>query len=178
MRGLSLVVANGGHSSSQCAGLSLSRPLLLQSTGSRCTGSVVVAHGPSCSAACGIFPDQCSNPCCLHWQADSQPLRHHGSPGRWILNHCATREVPSFLFITKQYSLVWNGYTTSCLSIHQLMGIWIVLPVINNAAMNIWHKSLCGCISKFLKGICKVFQREFVILLKSTPIQHPSSLLS
>ena len=33
-----------------------------------------------CSAACGIFPDQVSNPCPLHWQADSQPLRHQGSP--------------------------------------------------------------------------------------------------
>ena len=40
----------------------------------------IVAHGPSCSAACGIFPDQGSNPCPLHWQADSQPLRHQGSP--------------------------------------------------------------------------------------------------
>ena len=80
MRGLSPVATSGGHSSSRCAGLSLSRPLLLRSTGSRCAGSVVVAHGPSCSAACGIFPDRGSNPCPLHWQADSQPLRHQGSP--------------------------------------------------------------------------------------------------
>ena len=80
VRGLSLVAASGGHSSSRCAGLSLSRPLPLRSTGSRRTGSVTVAHGPSCSAACGIFPDQGSNPCPLHWQADSQPLRHQGSP--------------------------------------------------------------------------------------------------
>ena len=80
MRGLSPVAASGGHSSSQCMGLSLSRPLSLRSTGSRCAGSVVVAHRPSCSAACGIFPDQGSNPCPLHWQADSQPLRHQGSP--------------------------------------------------------------------------------------------------
>ena len=78
--GFSLVAASGGHSSSRCAGLSLLRPFLLRSTGSRCAGSVVVAHGPSCSAACGIFPDQGSNPCPLHWQADSQPLRHQGSP--------------------------------------------------------------------------------------------------
>ena len=34
------------------------------------------SRGPSCSAACGIFPDQGLNPCPLHWQADSQPLRH------------------------------------------------------------------------------------------------------
>ena len=80
VRGLSLVAASRGHSSSQCAGLSLSRPLLLRSTGSRRAGSVVVAHGPSCSAACGIVPDQGSNPCSLHWQADSQPLHHQGSP--------------------------------------------------------------------------------------------------
>ena len=78
--GFSLVAASRGHSSSRCAGLALSRPLLLRSTSSRRAGSVVVAHGPSCSAACRIFPDQGSNPCPLHWQADSQPLRHQGSP--------------------------------------------------------------------------------------------------
>ena len=80
MRGLSLVAASGGHSSSRCAGLSLSWPLLFRSTGSRRAGSVIVAHGPSCSVARGILPDQGSNPCPPHWQADSQPLRHQGSP--------------------------------------------------------------------------------------------------
>ena len=80
VRGLSPVPASGGHSSSRCVGLSLSQPLPLRSTGSRRAGSIVVAHGPSCSAACGIFPDQGSNPCPLHWQADSQPMRHQGSP--------------------------------------------------------------------------------------------------
>ena len=84
MRGLSPVAASGGHSSSRCAGLSLSRPVLLRSTGSRRAGSVIVAHGPSCSTACGIFPDQDSNPCPLHWQADSQPLRHQGSPTKFF----------------------------------------------------------------------------------------------
>ena len=68
--------------------------LLLWSTGSRRAGfsscghlgSVVVARGLSCSAARGIFPDQGSNACPLHWQADSQPLRHQGSPPIMILN--------------------------------------------------------------------------------------------
>ena len=82
MRGLSLVATSGGHSSSRCAGLSLLRPLLLRSTSSGCAGSVIVVHGPSRSAACGILPDQGWNPCPLHWQADSQPLRHQGSPLR------------------------------------------------------------------------------------------------
>ena len=66
VRGLSLVAASGGQSSLRCAGLSLSWPLLLRSTGSRRAGSAVVAHGPSCSTACGIFPDQGLNLCPLH----------------------------------------------------------------------------------------------------------------
>ena len=80
VQGLSPVAASGGHSSSRCAGPSPSRPLLLRSTGSRRAGSAIVAHGPSRSAARGIFPDQGSNPHPLHGQADSQPLRHQGSP--------------------------------------------------------------------------------------------------
>ena len=84
MRGLSLVVASGGHSSSRCAGLSLSRPLLLRSTGSRHAGSAIVAHGSSCSVACGIFPTRARTrvPCI----------------GRQIRNHCATREAPGLGF--------------------------------------------------------------------------------
>ena len=67
-------------------------PLLLRSTGSRCAGSVVVTHGPSCSTACGIFPDQGSNPRPLHWQADSQPLRHQGSPKLNFYMHWETKK--------------------------------------------------------------------------------------
>ena len=59
-------------------GLLIARLLLLRSMGSRRTGlsscgsrAVVVAHGLSCSAACGIFLDKGSNPCPLNWQADS-----------------------------------------------------------------------------------------------------------
>ena len=105
VRGLSLLVASWGHSSSWCAGLSLSWPLLLRSTGSRHAGSVVVAHGPSYSVACGIFPDQGSNPCPLHWQADSQPLCHQGSPLFFFLTslveyNCFTM-LCSFCCITK-----------------------------------------------------------------------------
>ena len=43
------------------------RLLLLRSTGSRAR----VAHGLSCSTACGIFLDQGLNLCPLLWQADS-----------------------------------------------------------------------------------------------------------
>ena len=90
VRGLSLVAASGDHSSTRCAGLSLSPSLSLRSTGSRRAGSAIVAHGPSRSAACGIFPDQGLNPCPLHWQADSRPLRHQGSPtNTFYLDFCS-----------------------------------------------------------------------------------------
>ena len=52
---------------------------IVEACGLQSAGSVVVAHGLSCSTARGIFPDQGSNPRPLHWQADSQPLRHQGS---------------------------------------------------------------------------------------------------
>ena len=88
-RGLSLVAASGSCSSLQCAGFPLRWLLLLWSMGSRCVGfsscgmwaqqacglqragSVVVAHGLTCSTACGIFRNQGSNLCPLHWQEDS-----------------------------------------------------------------------------------------------------------
>ena len=79
--------------------LTIAAPLV-GSTGSRRAGSVVVAHGPSCSVACGIFPDQGSNPCPLHRQADSQPLCHQGSTTPPILNcHLLTSILPIPLFL-------------------------------------------------------------------------------
>ena len=64
------VVAESGHYSSlQCTGLSLRWILVskhrLEERGLQYlqhVGSVVEAHALSCPAACGIFPDQASNP--------------------------------------------------------------------------------------------------------------------
>ena len=39
-----------------------------------------MTHRPSCSEVSGIFPDQQLNLCLLHWQVDSNPLDHQGSP--------------------------------------------------------------------------------------------------
>ena len=59
---------------SQCRGFSLWR------MGSRQHRLSHVVHRLSCSAACGIFLDQGSNPCPLHCHADSHPGDHQGSP--------------------------------------------------------------------------------------------------
>ena len=106
VRGLPLVAASGGHSSSRCAGLSLSQPLLLRSTASRRASSVIVAHGLSCSAACGILPDQGSNPCPPHWQANSQPLRHQGSPVFSVLSFAFHLMWQLFSCITKNFCII------------------------------------------------------------------------
>ena len=41
----------------------------------------VVAHGLSCSMACGTLLDQGSNLWPLHWQVDFYPVYHQGRPG-------------------------------------------------------------------------------------------------
>ena len=56
--------------------------------------SVVVVHGLSCSAACGVFPNQGLSPCLLHWQVNSLPLSHQRNPSTslitvfWVTRHC------------------------------------------------------------------------------------------
>ena len=55
--GFSLLEVSRGYSSLWCTGFSLQWLLLLRGMGSRHAGSVVVARGLSCFAACGIFLD-------------------------------------------------------------------------------------------------------------------------
>ena len=59
----------------------------LRVSGSRARVSIVVAHGLSCSAAYGIFPDQGSNPCLLHWQADSFNTEQPGKSLNYFLKY-------------------------------------------------------------------------------------------
>ena len=77
--GLSLVVVWGPLAAAASLaverGLQGWQPQQLQDT-----GSVMVPQPLSCSAARGIFRDQGSNLCLLHWQADSLPGSHKGSP--------------------------------------------------------------------------------------------------
>ena len=54
--GLSLVEASGGCSLVEVCGLLLAE-----------VASLVAEHGLTLPEACGIFPDQGSNLCSLHW---------------------------------------------------------------------------------------------------------------
>ena len=97
--GFPLVVARGATLWLQGAGFSLRWLLHCRAQAPGCAASAVAAHelrsfssqgsraqahwlqvaGP-CSVACGVFLDRGSNPCLLHWQVDSLPLSHQGSP--------------------------------------------------------------------------------------------------
>ena len=57
------------------------------------TGLTIGVQGLSCSATYRIFLDQESNPCLLHWQADSLPLSHQGIPCICFLNHIFKKEL-------------------------------------------------------------------------------------
>ena len=61
--GFSVVVARGASLELQYAG---SMGFTSCSSLGWSTGSILVVHGLSCSAACGIFPGQGSNLCLLH----------------------------------------------------------------------------------------------------------------
>ena len=73
---LALCRCTWAFSTCSVQGFSLRGLLLLRSMGSRHRGLIVGAHRLSCSKACGIFPDQGSNPWPLCWQVDSYPLHH------------------------------------------------------------------------------------------------------
>ena len=93
--GLSLVASNGGYSLLWALGFSLRWLLLLQGTGPVCTGfsscstwapwlqlpgsrakSQQLLH----TGLVALRRVEFSNPCPLHWQVDSYPLRRQGSP--------------------------------------------------------------------------------------------------
>ena len=76
--------------------------------GSRvCRPSVVSLHGFSCPSACGIFLDQGSIPCALHWR---------------ILNCWTTREVPwtEFFIFLQTWSLALDPHQSMPLQALQL----------------------------------------------------------
>ena len=77
IRGYSLVTVRGHHL--LLSRLQVALALAVAAPGLQSIGSIVEVHGLSCPVAYGIFPDQGSNLCLLHWQADSLPLSHQVS---------------------------------------------------------------------------------------------------
>ena len=133
--------------------------------------SIAVVHGLSCSKACGIFPDQGSNPCALHWQGDS-PAK--GSPPLIFFPIyfpcCSDWAVPvlsfSSLLSPSTERLFWLLFFSSIVS------IWFsFIPFISLLALSTSLLRLCvflcfmhvlNCSLKhFEHGCFKIFVRLF-----------------
>ena len=123
-RGLSLVAASGGHSSSWRAGLPLSQPLLLRSTGSRRAGSVVVAHGPSCSVACGNLPRPGLEPVSPALAGRFSTTGPPGKPPHLILFKNSFSLSVENLFVPFVY--LKHGYNSRLKTLSTDSNIWVI----------------------------------------------------
>ena len=93
---VSVLLPSCGVQASHCRGFSCCTPRALEHAAFNSTASRPQQPwfpGPRAQtqqlrhvglAACGIFSDQRSNACLLHWQADSLPEGHQGSPLKYI----------------------------------------------------------------------------------------------
>ena len=70
-----------------------------------------VACGLSCSTWCGIFLGQGSNLCPLHWQVNSLPLSHQGSPNVSYFEH-TLHSFTVLLDLTNNFILMKNKSRT------------------------------------------------------------------
>ena len=103
----SLVVESGGYSLDVVHGFLIGEASLVMehrlwdmqvsvvvTAGLKSTGSIPVAHGLSCSLACGIFLDQGLNLCLLRWQGDPSPMNHLGHPKTFALREFSSIFLP------------------------------------------------------------------------------------
>ena len=100
---------------------------------------VLVAHGLSCSTACGTSQDQGLNPCPLHWQVYSDLLYHQGIPRpcyclRWIVGR-EMKEGKQMTLIFPVFHPQWKRHPIRCACVVYSMSlgtvIWILkqLPI-------------------------------------------------
>ena len=59
----------------------------------------------------GIFPNEGSNPCLLHWQVDSLPLNHQGSP-LGIMEALSIPSVKVVRYMNRKYLLPTGAYVS------------------------------------------------------------------
>ena len=80
----------------------------------------------------GIFPDQRLNLTLLHWQADSLPLSHQGSPGPYCSRFQTTLETQETVQVNLQRlgkkNTKWEETEDSARSVyHQMLQNWVAL---------------------------------------------------
>ena len=126
--GFSVVVASSSYALLWCTGFSCCEAQ---------TPVVAVAR-LNCSKACGILPDQGWNPCLLHWQADSLPLSHQGSPLRSYFKTIVC------VFVAQSCPTVCNPIDCSLpgSSVHEILQARILEWVAISCSMRLLEKHL------------------------------------
>ena len=126
-------------------------------------GSHRVGHDWSNLAAYWVFPAARA----LCWHSDSYPLYHQGSPGFFHFIQCLIGSSmqcsinASFLLMHEKHSI--DLYATFCLSIYNLMVIWVVSSLgllWKNAAIYIWVQIFVGRIEELPTVLDSNFQNS------------------
>ena len=146
VQGPSLVVARGGyslvvvHGLIVMGGISCCRAWVLQHA-----DSLVVMHGLSCPAACGLFPDEGLNPCPLHCQVD--------------FNHWTTRkfcdlsntQIRLYELQIEAFQCLWNAFAIKAkLALYDLIPLELSSLLLYHCAPPSLHSTILN-LSYFLK---------------------------
>ena len=84
------------------------------SCGSKALEYSLNSYRLNCSAACGIFPDQGSNSCLLHWQAGSLLLSHPGSPVVFFFNDAFSILDKKFILLCRVLVATYRIFVAAC----------------------------------------------------------------
>ena len=146
-----------GARASHCRGLSVAEHRLQTRKLSSC------GSGLSCPVACGILPDQGSNPCPLHWQADSQPLRHQGSPVFWDFDWALFKSIDQFGKNKHHNNIVFSNSWIWCSSLLFRFCIQRLLLDLLDLCLVIWCENYTlFLIEKEIKRDQLIFSDTFV----------------
>ena len=120
------------------------QPSVAAASSLQSTGSIVVAHKPGCSMTRGIFLEQGSNLCLLHWEAGSLPLSHQWSPVKPI----------QFLLLYNFYSIFVNHHCNR--EEQNLAPCWICFlqPLLSAAFVTITTKRMLPAALSMHNGLC------------------------
>ena len=146
--GFPVVAASTGYSLIAVPRLLIVVASLVVVPGLMGTGLTVTVHGLCCSAAYGIFPDQGSNPCLLHWQVDSLPLSHHGSHTTLSIPNLLSNIIPKLSCnFPPQYSILFYRFLKVSFSVVRTYSLELDLQSNPNSTIwcwvyNIIYKSL------------------------------------
>ena len=116
----------------------------------------------------GIFPNEGSNPCLLHWQVDSLPLNHQGSP-LGIMEALSIPSVKVVRYMNRKYLLPTGAYVS--LFLKQYMRTCSVA----RQCPTLFNPMDCGPQGSSVHGVLRARTLEWVAISSSRGSSRPGS---